>query len=155
MTISRYAAVVDALVALATTDATLVAAGVQPFDGPPLSQPTGTTLLAIGWTGDYEDETAGTIQQGYHDLGPAATRDEIVTVNCVIQTWRGDDDMSQAREDSVAALGALETALRADVDAGVADALALEMSDATVRQARDAEGLYCQIDFTITATSLI
>lgn len=155
MAISRYAAVVDAIVALASADATLAAAGVQVFDGPPLSQPTGTTLLAVGWTGDYEDETAGTIQQGYHDLGPAAKRDEIVTVNCAIQSWKGDDDMSGARTAAIAALGALETALRGDVDAGVADALAVEMSDATVRQARTAEGLFCEVDFTLTATSLI
>lgn len=155
MAISRYAAVVDALVALAQADGTLSAAGVQVFDGAPLSQPTGTTLLAIGWTGDYDDETAGTIQQAYHDLGAAAKRDEVVTVNCAIQSWKGDDDMSGARSAAVAALGALESALRADVDMGLADALAVEMSDATVRQARTAEGLFCEIDFTITATSLI
>ncbi len=155
MAISRYAAVVDALVALAQADATLTAAAVEVFDGAPTSQPYGTTLLAFGWTGDYEDETAGTIRQTYHDLGPAAKRDETVEVVCAIQSWRGDDDMAAARTSAVAALGALETALRADVDAGVSDALRVEMSDATVRQARTSEGLFCEIDFTITATSLI
>lgn len=155
MAISRYAAATDAIVALALADATLTAAAVRVVDGPPVQQQYGTTVLYIGWTGEDDNATAGSIESEYHDLGPTAKRDERVEVYCVIQAVRGDDAMTTARSSAVAAYGALETAIRANVSLGLADVLRFEVSDATVRQVRDGEGIGVEVGFTITCISLI
>jgi len=155
MAISRYAAATDAIVALARADTTLTTAAVEIVDGPPIQQQYGTTVLYVGWTGDEESDAAGTIQSAYHDLGPAAKRDETCEIRCITRAVRGDDNMSQARADAVAAFGALETALRANVSLGLAEILRFEVSDAAVNQARDSLGLACELDFTITVISLI
>lgn len=155
MAISRYAAATDAILTTLRANATLSAAAVEIIDGPPVQQAYGTTVLYVGWRGDVDDDTAGDITQAYHDLGPAATRDEIISIYCVVQSVRGDDDMSAARSSAVAALGAIETALRANVSLGLADVLRIELSDSTVRQVRDADGIGVELGFTITVTSLI
>ena len=103
MAISRYAAATDAIVALARADTTLTTAAVEIVDGPPIQQQYGTTVLYVGWTGDEESDAAGTIQSAYHDLGPAAKRDETCEIRCITRAVRGDDNMSQARADAVAA----------------------------------------------------
>ena len=155
MAISRYAAAVDALVSLAQADSTLTAAVVEIVDGPPVQQQYGTTVLYFGWTGDEDSDLAGSIQSSYHDLGPSAMRDETCEVRCIIRAIRGDNDMSAARLSAVTALGALETAIRANVSLGLSDVLRFEVSEATVNQARDGMGLACELDFSITVTSLI
>lgn len=155
MAISRYAAATDALVALALADSTLTAAKVQIVDGPPGGQQYGETVLYVGWTGEDDNATAGSIESSYHDLGATATRDERVEVYCVIQSVRGDDEMAVARTAAVAAYGALETAIRANVSLGLDDVLRFEVSDATVRQVRDGEGIGVEVGFTITCISLI
>ena len=155
MAISRYAAASDALVALAAADATLTAAEVQVVDGPPTQQQYGTTVLYIGWTGEDDNATSGSIESSYHDLGPTAKRDERVEVYCTAISVRGDDDMSTARSAAVAVYGALETAIRANVSLGLADVLRFEVSDATVRQVRDGMGIGVEVGFTITCIALI
>jgi hypothetical protein len=153
--ISRYAAATDAVLAALRADATLAAAAVEIIDGPPAQQAYGTTVLYVGWRGDVDDDTAGDITQEYHDLGPTATRDEIISIYCTVQSVRGDDDMAAARTSAVAALGAIETALRGNVSLGLANVLRIEVSDSTVRQVRDVEGIGVELGFTITVTSLI
>lgn len=155
MAISRYAAATDALVALAQADATLIAAAVEVVDGPPLQQQYAETSLYVGWSGEEDDATSGSISSAYHDLGPAAKRDETVEVYCTIRSVTGTDDMSGARSSAIAALGALETAVRANVSLGLADVLRFEVSDATVRQVRDSLGVGVDVGFTVTCTSLI
>lgn len=155
MAISRYAAVTDAILSTLRANATLSAAAVEIVDGPPIQQQYGTTCLYLGWRGDPDDDTAGNITQNYHDLGPAATRDEIVDIYGVVQSVRGDDDMAAARTTAVAALGAMETALRGNVSLGLADVLRIEVTDSAVRQVRDADGIGVELAFTITVTSLI
>lgn len=155
MAISRYAAATDAIVALAQADATLTAAAVEVVDGPPRQQGYGATVLYVGWTGEDDNATSGSIESSYHDLGPTAKRDERVEVYCTAQSVRGDDDMSTARSAAVAVYGALETAIRANVSLGLADVLRFEVSDATVRQVRDGEGIGVEVGFTITCISLI
>ena len=155
MAISRYAAVTDAILTTLRADATLTAAAVEIVDGPPIQQAYGSTVLYVGWSGEADNPTSGTISQQYHDTGTAAKRDEVVEVYCLIQTARGDDDMSTARTDATAALGAIESALRTTPALGLADVIRVEMSDSSVKQIRDGLGLAFEHAFTITTTSLI
>lgn len=153
MSISRFAAVTDAI--LATLRAETGLGNVEVMDGPPTQGQTSDSFLWVGWNGDPDDASAGSIRQNYHDLGPTATRDEVVEVYCTIQVGRGDDEMAQARSDAIACLGVVESALRANVSLGLADLLRVEMSDSSVRQIRDQLGIAVEIDFTVTATALI
>lgn len=155
MAISRYAAAVDALIALAAADATLIALPCVPVDGPPGGQQYNDVTLYVGWSGDEDDDSAGQIESAYHDLGSGARRDEIVSVLCTIRSVRGDDLMATARSSAVTAFGALETAIRANVSLGLADVMRVEVSDAAVRQVRDGLGIGVDVGFTITITSLI
>lgn len=155
MSVSRYAVVADAVMAtlydLSDTGLALVAI----FDGPPVVTSYSSDFLFIGWTGDPDNDLAGTIRQNYHDTGPTATRDEYVEINGSVIVGRGDNEMSLARTRAVEILGVMESAFRANPSLGLADLLRVEVSDGTVRQVRDGEGIAVEIDFTITATSLI
>lgn len=153
MTISRYAAVTDAVLALLRADVTL--ASVTILDGPPTQGQSAEAFLWIGWSGDPDDATSGSITQAYHDAGPAATRDETVDINCLVQVSRGDDDMAAARTSAIAILGSVETALRANPTLGLTGLLRVELSASSVRQIRDGLGIAVELVFSLTATSLI
>jgi translation initiation factor IF-1 len=109
----------------------------------------------VGWTGDVDNDTAGTVSQQYHDAGVAAKRDETCEVFCTVQSVRGDGDMSAARRDAVLVLGAIESALRGNISLGLEDLIRIEVSNGDVRQVRDAEGIGVEFDITITSTALI
>lgn len=151
--ITRYAAVTDAVLAALRNAQSLQ--GVQIVDGPPGALTLAADFLYIGWTGSEDDELSGNISQAYHDLGPAATRDETVTIECIVQSVRGDDLMDVARSRCVDILGAVETVLRSDPTVGLAGLLRVELSDASVRQVRNADGIGVEISFTLEATSII
>ena len=155
MATSRYSAVVDAILTALRADSTLSSIPAQIVDGPMLTQEYGTTVIYIGWEGDPENDSAGTISQNYHDMGPSATRDETISIFCVVQVFRGDDDMSTARSDAGTALGAIESVLRTTPALGLANVLRCEMSDSAVRQVRSDLGIAVEHAFTITVTSLI
>jgi hypothetical protein len=155
MAVSRYAALTDAVLAtLRALNATTLA-GVEIVDGPPLLNQFPAEAIYVGWSGEPDSDTSGSISQGYHDLGPVATRDETAEVYCTIQAARGDDDMAAARLRAVAILGVMESALRANVSQGLVDVLRIEISDGAVRQVRNADGIGVEIAATVTATSLI
>jgi hypothetical protein len=151
--ITRYAAVTDAVLSALRSSQDL--AGVLIVDGPPGSLTLAADFIYVGWTGSEDDELAGNISQAYHDLGPAATRDETVTIECIVQSVRGDDLMDVARLRCVTMLGAVETILRSDPTVGLAGLLRVELSDASVRQVRNADGIGVEISFTLEATSII
>ena len=151
--ITRYAEVTDAVLSALRSSQDL--AGVLIVDGPPGSLTLAADFIYVGWTGSEDDELAGNISQAYHDLGPAATRDETVTIECIVQSVRGDDLMDVARLRCVTMLGAVETILRSDPTVGLAGLLRVELSDASVRQVRNADGIGVEISFTLEATSII
>jgi hypothetical protein len=153
MAITRYAAVVDAVLAALRADAGLL--NVEVIDGPPLESQSPPVAIYIGWRGDIEDDSAGSISQRFHDTGPAAKRDEMVDVYGVVQVVAGDDDMAAIRLEGARILGVVETALRASFSLGLADVRAIELTDGAVRQVRNGSGIGIEFDFTISASSII
>ena len=155
MAISRWAAAVDALIAALQADATLATVPAEVIDGPPTGQVYRDVAVYVGFRGDEDDPTAGTVQQEWRTVSPDAKRDEVLTIDCIAEAVRGDNNMALARTAATAALGAVESALRADPDLGLADVAWLEVSDSSVQQFRDADGAVCRHLFTVTVKSVI
>lgn len=151
--ITRYAVVVDALVAALRGSQLL--ANVDIVDGPPHLSSLATDFVYVGWTGSEDDDNAGTITQAYNSLGVAASREETLTIECVAQSVRGDDLMDQARARCVQIVGGVESVLRATPTLNVDGVLRVEVQTANVRQVRNADGIGVEIAFQIEATSII
>ena len=152
MPTTRAAAVLDTLV---STLAAVPALTGRVWDGPPVTGDPLPEVVTVGYAFDDDDDTAVDIRQEYHDLGPAAKRDETLDVLCAAYAANGDGDMAAARARAVTLLGAVETALRANPGLGLADALRTELTVGTMRQAQTAQGTACIVQFTVTATCLI
>lgn len=152
MAVTRADAVIDALVAALSADGTL--AGLV-YDGPPVTDDPLFEVVTVGFAFDESDDSSFEITQSYHDLGPAAKRDEQVDVRCAVYASNGDGDMGAARARAVVLLGAVESVLRANPSLGLSDALRTELSVGTGRQEQAPEGAACIVQFTVTATSLI
>lgn len=152
MAVTRADAVVDALVAALSADATL--SGLV-LDGPPVSEATFDEVVTVGFAWDPDDDTSIDITQEYHELGPAAKRDETVEVRCAAVAWRGDGDVAAARARCIVLLGAVESVLRANPSLGLAEVMRTEVAFGTVRQAQTAQGAEVICQFTVAATSLI
>jgi len=152
MAVTRADAVVDALVAALSADSTL--AGLV-LDGPPVTEAVLDDVVTVGFGWDPEDETSIDFEQEYHELGPAAKRDERVEVRCAAVAFRGDADMAAARARCVVLLGAVESVLRATPSLGLDEVLRTEVAFGSFRQAQTAQGAECVCTFTVTATSLI
>jgi hypothetical protein len=149
--ITRYALATDAIIA-----ALQAASGmVDVFDGAPTPGFNPYEAVYIGWSGGEDDDTAGTITQEYHDIGVAAKRDETLSIDYVVQTVRGDDDMSTARTRAVEILGIVESTLRATPALGLDGVLFVEVSAGSVRQVRSADGIGVEITGSITVTGII
>ena len=153
MTITRYASVVDAVLATLQADANLT--GVLVNDGSPTPGFNPYEGIYIGWSGGEDDDTAGSISQDWHDTGIAATRDETVSIDYVVQAVRGDDLMSEARARVVQLLGYVEAALRANPSLGIDGVKWVEVSAGSVRQVRNEDGIGVEITGSITATCII
>jgi len=149
--ITRYAVATDAIIT-----ALRAASGmVDVFDGPPTPGFNPYEAVYIGWSGGEDDDTAGTISQEYHDTGVAAKRDETLSIDYVVQSVRGDDDMSTARTRTVEILGLVESTLRATPALGIDGVLYVEISAGSVRQVRSADGIGVEITGSITVTGII
>ncbi|MGV9755435.1 hypothetical protein ACWDUC_06305 [Streptomyces tricolor] len=98
------AALLDALRAADGLD------GVDIIDGPPVDDIATSDFVAIGWTGG-EDQAAESVQD-FNGAG-ARTRDEDLTIACVIDVWTGDDGFAPLRERAFAILGVVEQVIRA------------------------------------------
>lgn len=84
--------------------------GVDILDGPPADDVATRDFLAVGWTGG-EDQAAESVQD-FNGAG-ARTRDEEITVSCLIDVWSGDDGFSVVRDRAYAILAVVEDAIRA------------------------------------------
>ena len=149
--ITRYAAATDAIIAALQAAPDMV----DVFDGPPTPGFNPYDAVYIGWSGGEDDETAGTISQQYHDTGISAKRDETLSIDYVVQSVRGDDDMSTARARTVEILGIVESTLRATPALGIDGVLYVEVSAGSVRQVRNADGIGVEITGSITVTAII
>jgi len=107
MPTSALPAAIDALVSI--LDASSGLAGVDVVDGPPADDVATNDFLAVGWSGT--EDQAAEIVQDFNAVG-GRTRNEELTIACVIDVWSGDDGFATVRDRAFAILGAVETALR-------------------------------------------
>lgn len=157
MAISRWAAVHDAVLTKVRASTDPAMSGVEVFDGPPYGDNLPMRAVYVGWTGDPEDDNAGTVRQSVHDAGAgtSARRDEEIVIQCMCEAFSGDDDLVSLRGVAVGILGAVETALRSDFTLGLEYVLRVEMDSADVFQARTPQGSRVAFGFALTATCLI
>lgn len=110
--ISRVPAVMDYLVSLFTNAPAL--AGVAVYDGPVV---TGEVAGLILWVGmdDPDSDTAPISAHSDRAWGPGlAGQSETLTINCVAESWSGNDSVSAARASVYGIVAAVETLVRAD-----------------------------------------
>jgi len=149
--ITRYAVATDAIIAALQATPNMV----DVFDGSPTPGFNPYEAVYIGWSGGEDDDTAGTISQEYHDTGIGAKRDETLSIDFVVQSVRGDDDMSTARTRTVEILGLVESTIRATPALGIDGVVFVDVSAGSVRQVRNADGIGVQISGSITVTAII
>lgn len=153
-TTSRFAAVYDALLATLQADTNLATITVS--DGLPITQDRITDLVIIGNSGDPENTEAGSISQNYHDMaGTSSTRDETVQINCFVMSQTGDVDVSATRTRAFQVMGWVESAIRANYALGLANVLAVEITDISVLIDQFADGTSVRMPFTVQATCII
>ncbi len=147
---SRWAAVVDAVVTL--LDAQL---SQTVFDGVPVTSDYITDAVIIGNQPGKDDGAAGLITQDYHEVGVGAKRDEKGEIRCAAMSQTGDDTLATVRRNVLATVAAVEAALRASVNLGLADLLYVEVQTGEMFQGATTRGVFAECRFTIAYTALI
>jgi hypothetical protein len=114
---SRVPALIDYLVALFTSAATLGAAAppVTIYDGPPTTALDAPLKLYVGMSDPDSDqiEPAAEFTQEWAGLGRQG-RNETVTIHCCAEAWTGTDDIKTARLAVTGIVAAVETVMQAD-----------------------------------------
>jgi hypothetical protein len=114
----------------------------QVTDGPPLQDEA--DLCAIGYD---PDQGAVTVQQTPASYS-ATTQAESYDVNCTLQSWTGDPDVSGARARAYVGLDAVAAALTADVSLSGAVSQAL-LAGSSLDQDVTTNGAVATLRFTI------
>jgi hypothetical protein len=114
---SRVPALLDYLVALFTSAATLGAAtpAVTVFDGPPTTLLDPGLELYVGMSDPDNEggEAAADSVQSWAALGRLG-RNETVTIHCCAQAWAGTDDMHTVRISAYGIVAAVEVLMQSD-----------------------------------------
>lgn len=114
---SRLPALIDYLVNLFTTAATLGAANppVTVYDGPATTDLDAPLKLFVGLSDpdNQGGEPAGQSQQVWAAIGRRG-RDEIITIHCCAEAWSGTDNIQTARLAATGIVAAVETLMQAD-----------------------------------------
>ena len=153
MSTSRWAAVVDSVIATLAESPDLV--GVHIYDGPNITSDSPPDSITVGHSGANEEDVAGSLTQEYRNTGVMAPRDETCEVRCVAQSIDGGTNLAVVRHRALALLGVVESTLRANPQLGLAGIQRVEVSTGTVRQAQTGQGCGVRIEFTIRAFGLI
>lgn len=148
--ISRWATVVDAVIA--AVDAQTAA---QVFDAVPVTSEFVGLGLTVGARLDDDRGLGGTVRQGYHDLGPTATRDETGTIYCSAIAQTGNDDLSGMRAAAFGLVGDVETALRNNYDLDLAGVRSVELEMGDIFQGLTQAGSFVEVQFTLRYEALI
>lgn len=154
MSASRLHAAVTALHAAASADATLVSLGVLVVDGLPVTKGRVNDLLVIGATSD-EEETGASLTQEWHDLGAAASRDEVVRIRCYVRSQVGDVDVVGTRARAFDVLAAVEALLRTDIDLGLGQVIDASVVEANYIVAQNSNGTAVWVPFVVRIRALI
>lgn len=145
----------------ALVDALDTALDVPVFDGSPNTGDSLSAFVCVGAVPEDVDgiaePNAGTFTQTYHDLGPAATRDERGSVACYIDTWSGDPTFTALRTSAFALLDTINDTLRDDPTLAVSATMApeLELDTVAVRQGFTDAGARVQLVFTIRYRAIL
>lgn len=117
MSVSTIPALIDALVAQATT---ALAGTATVYDGYPDTKDP-SAFLAVGVDDPESQASASSVsgQQSMATMGTDRSRDEVFSLTCAAYAWNSDADQKAARDDAAAILEAVATLLRADPTMGV------------------------------------
>jgi hypothetical protein len=155
MVASRYAEVTTEFLAALRASTALATLEAHIGDGPPTGDEYPKRAIYVGWSGDDEDDVAGTSQQSWHDLGIGAARDETIGITCVARAMTGDNDMPGMRDAALGLLAEIEAILRGDVDLGISEVMHGEVAGFTVHQFSGEDGVGVDVVFTVTFKALI
>lgn len=151
MTITRWAAVVDAVIAAVDS-----ATSASVFDTRQITDDFIGRAVVVGARSESDERGfAGSINQAYHDLGPTATRDETGSVHCYAFAQTGDNDVAGMRAAVVTVIGEVETALRSNYDLDVAKVRHVELLTGDVYHGLTKHGAFALIEFTVRYEALI
>lgn len=114
---------IDALLALARSDAVAIVPNSNVFDGVGVTQDPGNFLMVGVEDPDMEVAFAAEARQAWSGVGTGAPRDEEGDITCVAVAWNGDGDAKAARDAAYAIAAALEDALRDNPSLGVSSLL--------------------------------
>lgn len=157
MAASRVHAAITAIVA-ALNAASAVAALATVYDGPYLTGDVPPVAVHVGYDGDPAGDMAATSnwQQTWAGLG-ALRKDEAFDVLCCLIASGGDTDVSTRRAAAVAALNAVEDALRTAVNIGLGLPQPTQAAFAAgeLFQEQGPNGLQARIPFAISVRTRI
>jgi hypothetical protein len=123
VTVSAYPATVDTLLAIFHTafDANTGDDTVRIVEGPDVSDARNKRLIWVGVEGVDEFSSGGAGVTGgalWATMGSGHSRDERFGVNCIADSWAGNQDPSSRRNEAFALFGAAVNALKADPSIG-------------------------------------
>lgn len=144
-------------VVVAVTAALDAALACDVFDGPPTSGDSLADFVCIGHQPDTDQPSAGGIDQEYHDLGAAATKEENGQIRCYASSWDGGTDLPACRARAFATLETIQTTLRTDQTLGLTGVRAPEVEVMTgqIMQGYTTSGVRVDLTFTLHYVTLI
>lgn len=130
---------------------------VKVVDGQPTKDVALDDFLAVGWSGS-DDQAAESVQD-FNSAG-ARTRDEDLTIACVIDVWSGDETFAAVRARAFQILGVAETELRATNSSPEAPTLQgavlwAHLTRAQLRQYFTDQGARVALGFTVSCHARI
>jgi hypothetical protein len=143
---SSVPAVIDALVTAFKTSTSLGLAGVPVRDGPELTQESGLEAVAVGYTGDQnEDVVTGAASPEGMAAGPDRER---YAVTCAIEVVDPGSDMAAARTRAYVLHAACGAAIAADHTLGKV-ALRASLGIGSLQQQQTANGARARVVFPV------
>jgi hypothetical protein len=144
MSVPKFGAVIDALVALARTTS-----AQEVHDGPVIATASTTDYVVIGGTEDPDDEPSS-FTQDWNGLG-ARTKNETGEVTCAVLVGTGGEDVKTARDRALVIVAEVETLIRADPSlGGVLSGGWCLVSGGQHVQRLNTQGLYVRVVFTVS-----
>lgn len=157
MAASRVDAAILAIVA-ALNAASAVTALATIYDGPFITGDTPPTAVHVGYDGDPAGDMAATFGwvQTWAGLG-AGRKDEQFTILCCLISWSGDEAVPVRRAAALAALNAVEDALRtaANIGLGLPQPTQAAFTSGQLFQEQSPRGLQARIPFTVSVKTRI
>lgn len=113
-------------------------------------------IIIVGFTlgEDGGAQQSGEYRQDWHELGPAAKRDEFGTIPITIRAQTGGNDLAGRRTRLGVLVAGVETLTRG-ATLGVADLLWMHITAGRLVQGRNKRGVYAAKTLTLTYQALV